>query len=70
MAMPWFPDFVGAVDVVVYDPRAGKVHGHRQLRRFVKQNESWLAERRARIDTVASTSAGGRVFRTYCSRQS
>ena len=70
--MPWFPDFVGAVelarrqtraegeadpvgvyfdalnngdvrrlenawpgDVVVYDPRAGEVRGHRQLRQFV-----------------------------------
>ncbi len=96
--MPWFPDFVGAVelvrrqtrsearadpvmqyftalnegdtsaleavwpgDVVVYDPRAGEVRGHRQLRRFVNQNRSWLAERRARIETVASTYAGGRA---------
>ena len=48
-------------DVVVYDPRAGEVHGHRQLRRFVSQNRSWLAERQARIETVAATSAGGRA---------
>jgi limonene-1,2-epoxide hydrolase len=96
--MPWFPDFVGAVElarrqtraagradpvmqylnaldagdthdletawpgeVVVYDPRAGEVRGHRELRRFVKRNTSWLAERRARIETVASTVQGGRA---------
>jgi ketosteroid isomerase-like protein len=96
--MPWFPDFVSAVelvrlqsraaavadpvmqyftalnkgetsdleapwpvDVLVYDPRAGEVHGHRQLRRFVHQNKSWLAEHDARIDRVATTSASGRA---------
>ena len=78
--MPWFPDFVSAVElarqqtraagqadpvaqyvttlnkgdthlledvwpgeVVVYDPRAGEIRGHRQLRRFVSRNLSWLA---------------------------
>jgi ketosteroid isomerase-like protein len=96
--MPWFPDFIAAVelvrvenraaavadpitqyftalnqgdtsaletvwpgDVVVYDPRAGKVHGHRQLRRFVNRNKSWLAERDARIERVGATCAGGRA---------
>jgi ketosteroid isomerase-like protein len=96
--MPWFPDFVSAVElarrqtraagqadpvrqyfaaldtgdvhvletvwpgeVVVYDPRAGVVRGHRQLRRFVSRNKSWLAGRHARIETVASTSADGRA---------
>lgn len=96
--MPWFPDFIAAVelvrrqthaaaiadpvmqyvtalnagdtsaletawpgDVVIYDPRAGKVHGHRRLRRFVNENKSWLAERGARIDTAAATCAGGRA---------
>ena len=96
--MPWFPDFVSAVElvrgqtraagladpvgqyftalnegdthaletvwpgeVVVYDPRAGEIRGHRQLRRFVSQNQSWLAERHARIETVASTILGGRA---------
>jgi ketosteroid isomerase-like protein len=48
-------------EVVVYDPRAGEVRGHRQLRRFVSANQSWLAERHARIETVASTCAGGRA---------
>ena len=48
-------------EVVVFDPRAGEIRGHRQLRRFVSQNQSWLAERHARIETVASTWAGGRA---------
>jgi ketosteroid isomerase-like protein len=96
--MPWFPDFVSAVElarrqtreagradpvgqyfaalntgdshdletvwpgqVVIYDPRAGEVRGHRELRRFVDRNQAWLAERHARIETVAATSAGGRA---------
>jgi len=96
--MPWFPDFVSAVElarkqtrtagkddpvgqyftalnrgdtrvletawpgeVVVYDPRAGEVRGHRQLRHFVSRNQAWLAEHHARIETVASTSSGGRA---------
>ena len=77
--MPWFPDFVSAVElarqqkraagradpvgqyfaalnsgdihafetvwpgeVVVHDPRAGEVRGHRQLRHFVSRNQHWL----------------------------
>jgi limonene-1,2-epoxide hydrolase len=96
--MPWFPDFVSAVElarrqtreagqadpvgqyftalndgdshaletvwpgrVVVYDPRAGEVRGHRELRRFVQRNQAWLAERHARIETVAATGSGGRA---------
>ena len=96
--MPWFPDFISAMElarmqhraagrtdpvaqyisalndgtshpleaawpgqVVFYDPRAGEVRGHRQLRRFVNQNRSWLAERHARIETVSSTCADGRA---------
>ena len=98
VAMPWFPDFVSAVElarrqtraagqadpvaqyfaalnkgdahlledawpgeVVVYDPRAGEVRGHRQLRRFVSRNLSWLAGRNARTETVARSVAGGRA---------
>jgi ketosteroid isomerase-like protein len=90
--MPWFPDFVGAVELVrrqtraagqadpvgqylialnrgdaraledvwqgevaVYDPRAGEVRGREQLRQFVARSQSLLAERRARVETVAST---------------
>jgi len=96
--MPWFPDFVGAVElarqqtraagqadpvgqyltalnegdvhtletvwpgeVVIYDPRAGEVRGHRQVRQFVSRNLSWLAGLGARSETVASTVAGGRA---------
>ncbi len=48
-------------EVVVYDPRAGEIRGHKQLRQFVSQNQSWLAERHARIETVASTCVGRRA---------
>jgi len=48
-------------EVVVYDPRAGEVRGHRQLRRFVSRNLSWLAGLHARTETVACTAAGGRA---------
>ena len=47
--------------MVIYDPRAGQIRGHKQLRRFVSQNQSWLAEHHARIETVASTVVGGRA---------
>ena len=96
--MPWFPDFVSAVElvrgqtraagqadpvtqyltalnkgdtraledvwpgeVVVYDPRAGEIRGHRQLRQFVTRNQSWLAGLHPRIETVAATRAGRRA---------
>jgi ketosteroid isomerase-like protein len=48
-------------EVVIYDPRAGEIRGHKQLRQFVSRNESWLARRNARIETVAATCAGGRA---------
>jgi len=47
--------------VVVFDPRAGEVHGHHKLRRFVSDNRAWQAERHIRIETVASTRAGDRA---------
>jgi hypothetical protein len=96
--VPWFPDFVGAVElarrqtrdsgradpvaqylralsmgdarrletmwpgnVVVFDPRAGEVRGHRQLRRFVHGNMSWLAEHEARIEQGAAIAVEGRA---------
>lgn len=96
--MPWFPDFVGAVElarvqtraavqadpvgqyfaarhegdprsletawprgVVVFDPRFGEIRGHRELRRFVNDSESWLAERHATTEVVASTCIAGRA---------
>jgi limonene-1,2-epoxide hydrolase len=48
-------------EVTIYDPRAGEVRGHKELRRFVSRNLSWLAGIHARIETVAATSAGGRA---------
>jgi ketosteroid isomerase-like protein len=48
-------------EVVVHDPRAGEIRGHRQLRKFVTRNQAWLAERHARIETVAATYVGGRA---------
>ena len=48
-------------NVVVYDPRAGEIRGHKRLRRFVRENKAWMTEHRASIETVASTSAGGRA---------
>ena len=96
--MPWFPDYIGAVELarretraagqadpvaqylnalhqgdtrgieagwpgrlVVHDPRAGEVRGHRQLRKFIGRSKTWLAQRNARIETMASTCVGGRA---------
>src|SRR6185503_10252089 len=98
VGMPWFPDFVGAAElvrvqtrasgqadpvgryllalnrgdthaledvwpgqVVVHDPRAGEVRGHRELRRFVRRSRTKLTERNARVETVASTVVPGRA---------
>lgn len=47
--------------VVIYDPRAGEVRGHRQVRHFVRQNELWLAGMNPRAETVASTMADGKA---------
>src|ERR1700730_10519331 len=43
--------------VVIYDPRAGEVRGHRQVRHFVRQNELWLAGMNPRAETVAGGKA-------------
>jgi limonene-1,2-epoxide hydrolase len=96
--MPWFPEFVSAVElvrrqtrvagqadpvgqyvtalnkgdahaletvwpgeVVVYDAHYGEIRGHTRLRQFVRQSQSWLAERHTRVETVASTVAGDRA---------
>jgi ketosteroid isomerase-like protein len=47
--------------VVIYDPRAGEIRGHHQLRKFVRTNQAWLAEHHARIEVMASTVASGRA---------
>jgi ketosteroid isomerase-like protein len=48
-------------EVVVYDPHAGEVRGHRQLRRFVRQSQSVLAKWRARVETIAASVVGDRA---------
>jgi ketosteroid isomerase-like protein len=50
-----------SLDVVVRDPRAGRIAGHRQFKKFVKDSAAWLVERQARAEPVATTSAAGRV---------
>ncbi len=47
--------------IVVLDPYAGEVHGHRQLRHFVHTSQSFLAERLVDVERLASTSRGGRA---------
>jgi ketosteroid isomerase-like protein len=47
--------------VVIYDPKAGEISGHRQVRHFVSQNRSWLAGLHPRTETVASTVVDGRA---------
>src|SRR3954463_1240587 len=48
-------------EVGVYDPRAGEVRGHRQLRDFIRRSRSLLAEREPRIETMATTVVPGRA---------
>jgi hypothetical protein len=48
-------------EVVVLDPRAGEIRGRRRLRRFISDNHAWFAAHDARIETVATTYAGGRA---------
>src|SRR4051794_340977 len=48
-------------EVVVHDPRAGVIRGHRALAHFVHRNQRWLADRHARVETVASTGVAGRA---------
>ena len=42
-------------DLVVLDPRAGEVRGHKQLLSFVSRNRTWLGELHAQAEPVAST---------------
>jgi hypothetical protein len=48
-------------EVVIHDPRAGEIRGHKELRKFVSRNQAWLADHHARIETVASTVVGDRA---------
>lgn len=49
------------VDVVVHDPRDGRIAGHQQFKQFVKTSTAWLTERQARAEPVATTTANGRI---------
>jgi ketosteroid isomerase-like protein len=48
-------------EVVIYDPKAGEVRGHKQVRQFIGHNMSWLASLHARAETVVATRSGGRA---------
>ena len=48
-------------EVVIHDPRAGEIRGHRQLRQFVGQNQSWMAEHHVRTDRWPPPCADGRA---------
>jgi ketosteroid isomerase-like protein len=48
-------------EVVIHDPRAGEVRGHRHLRNFVKRNKEFLSKRHARTETVGSIRVGARA---------
>src|SRR5579871_3811293 len=47
--------------VVVFDPSAGEVRGHKELRDFVRRSRGLLAERHARTEIVASTVVDNRA---------
>jgi limonene-1,2-epoxide hydrolase len=48
-------------EVVIHDPRAGEVRGHRHVRQFIRNNVSWLGGHHARAEIVASTRSAGRA---------
>jgi hypothetical protein len=48
-------------EVVIYDPHAGQVRGHRHVRQFVQRNLSWQAGLHIRTEVVASTVADDRA---------
>jgi len=48
-------------EIVIEDPRAGTIRGHRRLREFVRKNRTWLAGLHATTETIASTSVDRRA---------
>ena len=48
-------------NLVLEDPRAGRIEGRRELESFMEASSRWLAERDARIEWVASTVGEGRA---------
>jgi limonene-1,2-epoxide hydrolase len=49
-------------EVVIHDPRAGEVRGHKELRTFIQSNRDWMAEHQSRIGAVASITVGSRAM--------
>jgi hypothetical protein len=47
--------------VVICDPLAGEVRGHRQVHHFIRSNRSWLGDLKARTEQIASTANGKRA---------
>jgi hypothetical protein len=47
--------------VVIYDPRAGEIQGHRHLKQFVRKNQVWLSDHAAVAQIVASIRVGDRA---------
>ncbi len=48
-------------EVLIHDPRAGVIRGHKQLKQFVEQNRDFWATRLSHVEAVASTYDGGRA---------
>jgi len=48
-------------EVVIYDPKAGEVRGHKEVRQFIRHNMSWLATLHARAETIVATRSSGRA---------
>lgn len=48
-------------DVVVHDPRAGEIRGHRELRTFIRDNREWMRQHRARTKVMGSITDGSRA---------
>jgi len=48
-------------EIVLADPQAGEIRGHRRLQQFVRDSRSMLASRHARINRESSLVDGGRA---------
>jgi ketosteroid isomerase-like protein len=48
-------------EVVIHDPRAGEVRGHKQVSKFVHRNQSWLGSLHASTERIAATVVGSRA---------
>ncbi|GAA2644965.1 nuclear transport factor 2 family protein [Paractinoplanes durhamensis] len=55
-------------EVVIFDPKAGEVRGHRELRHFLRLSRDLLAVRYARTEPSARTVDGGRAVAEFEAR--